>query len=60
MFNDEMMCLEIEHEIAEMVNTAKTLPYISTYNPRNIDAFNTMTENLPLLHKENEYNYKQH
>lgn len=55
-----MMCLEIEHEIAEMVNTAKTLPYISTYNPRNIDAFNTMTANLPLLHKENEYNYKQH
>ena len=29
-----------------------TLPYVSTYNPRNIEAFNTIKQNLPILHKD--------
>lgn len=29
----------------------KILPYISTYNPRNKEAFTIITQNLPILHK---------
>ena len=33
-------------------NATKTLPYISIFNPRNKEAFNTITQNLPHLHKD--------
>ena len=34
------------------VTSSKVIPYISTYNPRNVEAFNVIHQNLPIIQNE--------